>query len=267
MTLVSVCIPTYNSSEFISECLDSVISQSLENFEIIIADNCSSDNTVEIIKKMNISNIKIIQNKKNVGMAKNFNIVCNEASGKYIKLLPSDDRIAINSLQKSLESFETHNNISLVVSSKKIINKSSKKIIGKMSSFNEGIHNGNDVIRKILNSGRNPLGEPTVAMFKKEDFKKVGGFNEKYKLTLDIDLWIRLLQEGNLYFIEEPLGDFRVHFKSESLERNIHKNYLEWVNDIQKQYNLSNKRKFFIVIKVRFFNLLKQIFYKLIRVT
>jgi len=45
------------------------------------------------------------------------------------------------------------------------------------------------------------------------------------------------------------------------------KNYLEWVNDIQKQYNLSNKRKFFIVIKVRFFNLLKQIFYKLIRVT
>lgn len=265
MTLISVCIPTYNSSQYISECIDSVVNQSFKNIEIIVSDNCSSDNTVEIVEKKNIKNLKVIRNEENIGMAKNFNLACNEASGKYIKLLPSDDIISPNSIEKSLKFIDNHDEISLIASSKKIINQSSKTIIKKMSTFSEGVHEGRDVIWEILNSGRNPLGEPTVTLFKKEDFIDVGGFNEKYEFTLDIDLWIRLLEKGNLYFIEEPLGSFRVHPESHSVKRNMYISYLEWLNDIQFKYNISDYRKKFIVIKIKYFNFLKQVFYKLIR--
>lgn len=266
MTLVSVCIPTYNSADYIIECLDSLLNQTLDSFEIIISDNCSTDNTVELVRKKNIKNLKIYQNSKNLGIAKNFNIVCNLAEGKYIKLLPSDDKITKDSLEKSVKCFEKNQDISLVVSSKRIINQSSKTILKKVTSFSEGRHLGKDVIWKILNSGRNPLGEPTVAMFKKDSFKSVGGFNEKYKLTLDIDLWVRLLDKGNLYFIDEPLGDFRIHPNSQSLERNIHKNYLQWLNDLQNKFDISRQRKIYIIMKIRFFNIAKQIFYFLLRI-
>jgi len=265
MTLVSICIPTYNSSLYISECLDSVVKQSFNDFEIIVSDNCSSDNTIELVDKKNIKNLKLIINKENMGMAKNFNLACNAASGKYIKLLPSDDIISQNSLERSLEYIQNNDDISLISSSKKIINESSETIIKKMSYFNEGVHEGRDVIWKILNSGRNPLGEPTVTLFKKEDFINVGGFNEKYDFTIDIDLWIRLLEKGNLYFIDEPLGSFRVHPQSYSVKRNIYKSYLEWLNDIQFNYNISKYRKMLILIKIKFFNILKQILYKLMR--
>lgn len=266
MTLISVCIPTYNSSKFISECIDSVVKQSYKNIEIIISDNCSSDNTIEIIEKKNIKNLKILRNNENIGMAKNFNLVCNEASGEYIKLLPSDDTIEPKSIETSLKFFKNNPDISLVASSKKIINISSKTIIKKMSSFNEGVHEGSRVIWKILNSGRNPIGEPTVALFKKEEFINVGGFNEKYDFTLDIDLWIRLLEKGNLYFTEEPLGSFRVHPKSYSVKRKMYTSYLEWLNDIQYKYSISKYRKRFIVVKIKYFNFLKQIIYKLNRI-
>ena len=266
MTLVSVCIPTYNSSQYISECIDSVVKQSFKNIEIIISDNCSSDNTIEIIEKKNIKNLKILRNKENIGIAKNFNLVCNEASGEYIKLLPSDDTILPNSIETSLKFIKNRGDISLVVSSKKIINGSSKIIINKMSSFSEGVHEGRDVIWKILNSGRNPLGEPTFALFKKEEFINVGGFNEEYDFTLDIDLWIRLLEKGNLYFIEEPLGSFRVHSNSYSVKRNMYTKYLEWLSDIQYIYGISKYRKRFIMIKIKYFNFLKQMFYILNRI-
>ena len=266
MTLVSVCIPTYNSAKYIVECLDSLLNQTLDNFEIIISDNCSTDNTVELVRNKKIKNLKIYKNSKNMGIAKNFNIVCNLADGKYIKLLPSDDKITKDSLEKSVKYFEKHQDISLVVSSKKIINQSSKIILKNVSSFSEGIHVGKDVIWKILNSGRNPLGEPTVAMFKKDNFIEVGGFNENYKLTLDIDLWVRLLEKGNLYFIEKPLGYFRIHSKSQSLERNIYKNYLEWLHDFQDKFDISRQRRIFIIMKVRFFNIAKQLFYLFLRI-
>lgn len=266
MTLISVCIPTYNSSQYISECIDSVLKQSYKKIEIIISDNCSTDNTLEIIEKKNIKNLKILRNKENLGIARNFNLVCNEASGEYIKLLPSDDTISPKSIEKSLKFIKNHKDIALVASSKKIINGSSDTIIRNISSFSEGVHLGRDVIRKILNSGRNPIGEPTVALFRKNEFINVGGFNEKYDFTLDIDLWIRLLEKGNLYFIEEPLGSFRVHSQSYSVRRNMHTNYLEWLNDIHFKYNISKYRKRFIVIKIKYFNLLKQIIYKLNRI-
>ena len=119
MTLVSVCIPTYNSAEYIVECLDSLLNQTLDSFEIIISDNCSTDNTVELVRNKKIKNLKIYQNSKNMGIAKNFNI-CVILLKESIKLLPSDDKITKDSLEKSVKYLEKHQDISLVVSSKKL---------------------------------------------------------------------------------------------------------------------------------------------------
>lgn len=265
MALVSICVPTYNSSKYIEECLDSITNQSFKDFEIIISDNASTDNTIEIIKSKNINNIKIYENNFNIGMAKNFNRVCSFASGKYIKLLPSDDVLHRHNLKQSLEAFENYKNISLVMTSKNLIDEKGEKIITNFSKFKTGLYEGKYVIKKILKSGRNPLGEPAFALFRKIDFENSGGFNEDFDFLLDIDLWIRLLNLGDLFYIEKCLGSFRIHLQSKSLERNIYKSYLQWIKVNSTNLSINFILKSYIYFKIYFYNFLKYLFYKIFR--
>lgn len=91
MPKISVCIPTYNSGEFLSEAIQSVLDQSFQNFELIISDNASEDNTTEIVNAFNDSRIQYYRNKKNIGMYENFNHCLDLAEGEYIKFLCATD--------------------------------------------------------------------------------------------------------------------------------------------------------------------------------
>ena len=108
---ISVIIAMYNAEKFIEECLQSVLNQTMENFEIIVADDCSTDNSVEVVKKMMVSSEKIslIKTKKNSGCAGvPRNLAMKAARGKYIYFLDSDDFIdadAFENLYKIAEEF------------------------------------------------------------------------------------------------------------------------------------------------------------------
>src|SRR5438270_4906877 len=89
--LVSICIPSFNSEEFIATTLESVVAQTFTDFEVIIADDQSTDHTVPIIKSFNDPRIELIQNEQNLGLGENWNKVLSRARGKYVKLLGDDD--------------------------------------------------------------------------------------------------------------------------------------------------------------------------------
>src|SRR6476660_8884800 len=90
---VSVCIPVYNGDRFIEAAIESVLDQTFKDFEIIIVDNQSTDNTVSLIKKYTDPRIKFFQNDSNIGLIPNWNMAMSKASGEYIKILPADDLI------------------------------------------------------------------------------------------------------------------------------------------------------------------------------
>ena len=89
--LVSIISPSFNSSRFIEECIGSVLSQTYDNWELLIVDDCSSDNSCELIEKYNDKRIALIELEKNVGAAEARNIALRKAAGKYIAFLDSDD--------------------------------------------------------------------------------------------------------------------------------------------------------------------------------
>jgi glycosyltransferase involved in cell wall biosynthesis len=91
--LVSIVTPTYNCENFIQETIDSVINQSYENWELILVDDCSNDNTIEILNlyQKNDSRIVLIQLARNEGAAKARNVAIEKASGRYIAFIDSDD--------------------------------------------------------------------------------------------------------------------------------------------------------------------------------
>ena len=89
--LVSVIIPVYNSEKYVKEAIDSVLKQTYQNFEIIVVDDCSTDNSCQIIKKIDDQRIRLIKLDKNSGVAVARNIAIENAKGQYIAFLDSDD--------------------------------------------------------------------------------------------------------------------------------------------------------------------------------
>src|SRR3990170_7727880 len=91
-SLVSICIPTYNSARYLRQCLDSIASQTYKNVEVIISDNASTDDTVSIINEyMNKYGFKLNINPVNIGACANFNKLISLARGKYIAIYHADD--------------------------------------------------------------------------------------------------------------------------------------------------------------------------------
>jgi glycosyltransferase involved in cell wall biosynthesis len=202
--LVSVLIPTYNKADFIKEAIESVLAQTYENFELIIVDDCSSDNTADIVKEfLDDNRVKFFQNERNLGIGGNWNKTLSYAKGKYIKYLMADDKFEPYLLEKYVKIMEAHKQVSMVTSY--------RGIFGDVSSVikqpETGLVDSKRAIELTLKHG-NWIGEPTTVMFRKDNLW-VGTFKTEFKFLLDIDMWIRQLVCGPLYVIPEVLTWFR----------------------------------------------------------
>ncbi len=209
---VSICIPTCNSEKYLVESIESALKQSFSDFEILISDNCSSDNTQNIIKEYASKDDRIIFifNKKNIGMVNNWNSCLARAKGEYIKFLFSDDTLSSdNALEKMVTILNADNEISLVASARNIIDEQSKKIDIRSRYAGNFKMSGKEIIMDCLLRQSNKIGEPSVVMFRKKDSAR--GFLEKYKQLVDLEMWFNILEKGDFYYIDKPLSSFRIH--------------------------------------------------------
>jgi glycosyltransferase involved in cell wall biosynthesis len=110
----SILIPTYNGAEVIGDTLRSILSQSFQDFEIIIQDDASSDNTIEIVKTFSDSRIKIFRNEKNIGYSRNLDALSKKATGDIIYLMGQDDILGENALKDTYEAFQISEDIGAV---------------------------------------------------------------------------------------------------------------------------------------------------------
>ena len=235
---LSVCIPVFNGVEFIKEAIDSVLTQSFTDFEIIIVDNCSSDNTVNIIKQYQDDRIRLFQNPTNIGLIPNWNKTLEYANGKYIKLLPADDFIYPNCLAKQVAVLDKDidKKISMVCGRRNIINDLGKILLNRGFSKTDIEVSGTEAVNKNIRSGGNIIGEGGAIMFRKDVLKKTGVFNSDIFYVLDLDLWYKILLHGNLYSFGETVSSFRVSNSSASVK--VAKKQREDVsNFIKKTYN------------------------------
>lgn len=208
---VTVCIPTYNYGNYIAETIDSILSQKYSDFELLIIDDCSKDQTAQVVESYAEKDprIRFITNKVNLGMVENWNECLSQAKGEYIKFVFGDDLLAspdaLGSMVALLDSDKT---ISLVCSSRYFIDQSSQ-VIKIESNFETGNLAGTDVINRCLEYQKNLIGEPSVVLFRKCQAGR--GFNTIYKQVVDLEMWFYLLEQGSFAYINEPLCSFRIH--------------------------------------------------------
>ncbi len=198
--MVSVIIPTYNSSDFVSKAIDSVLDQSYDDYEIIVVDDGSTDNTREILEKYK-GIIKYVY-QDNGGPAKARNTGIKMAKGSYIAFLDSDDLWLPDKLKKQFDFFNENPQYHLVYTD--MAHAINGEIIYK-SYLKERNY-------KHISSGyiyENLLREcfiftPTV-MMKKECIDNIGFFNEKLRISEDHDLWLRIADKYQIGFLDEAL--------------------------------------------------------------
>jgi len=208
MPKVSVIVPCYNSSNFIKRTINSVLFQTFKDWELILVDDCSIDNTVEIIEEYvkRDPRIKLFKTEKNSGgPAHPKNVGLKEAKGEYIAFLDHDDEWLPEKLEKQLEVFEKSDNprLGLVTCSSFLVDRDNK-VIGKISTKNK-----KEIFPEILI--RNPIHSNSSVLIKKEVLKLVGERDENLKYSEDYDMWIRIAKQYDFFFIEKPLFNYRLH--------------------------------------------------------
>lgn len=248
--LVSVICPTYNCEKFIEETIRSVLSQSYENLELIIVDDCSTDKTVETIKKVKDPRITIIINEKNSGAAFSRNAALRCAKGIYVAFLDGDDVWLPNKLEKQLN-FMIKNNYLFTYTDYELIDERSERLKIVYFGPKKVTH------RKFLQIDY--IGTSTV-IYKREICPSLQIPSDIYKRNDDA-LWLTLSKFADCYRLPGIFSQYRRSNNSISSGSKI-KLYKHHVILYKKLYSFGSFRANLYAIRNVFFYILKQLRYR-----
>lgn len=232
MDLISIVVVTYNSSKTILETLESIYNQSYSNLELIIADDHSTDNTVEIIKKWlhlyheRFENIRILRAKRNHGVTKNCNIGLNQARGKFVEILAGDDLLVKEALEKKKQ-FADKNGINVVFTKVEVFGSNIPRINDVKRYCEKGYHiikNGwQEQYDQIIM--RNFIAGPSGGFYLTKYIQSIGGFDIRYPMLEDYPFIFHYILAGNeIMLLEEELERYRI--SNSSIATSCNKRFL-----------------------------------------
>ncbi len=216
--LISVVMSNYNTpEEFLRKAIDSILSQTYSSFEFIIIDDCSTDNSLEIIESYSDDRIVIIKNTENMGLTKSLNKGMAIARGEYIARMDADDVSLPERFEKQIEYME--NNPQVIVCG------SAMELIGEwQSKYNRNMIYQElpekDVLQVFLLFGNNMNIPNNVALFRHQELSKHNiKYNEKYIYAQDFRMWVECSKYGECQNLPEVLVQYRIHDKAVSIDK------------------------------------------------
>lgn len=193
-------MPIYNESLYVKDAIKSILNQSLIDFELIIIDDASTDNTVDLINQFNDDRIILIQKEKNTGYTDSLNLGIDKCSGRYIARMDGDDICHEDRFKVQFEFLE--NNLDYILCGSQYAR------IDGQSSFT--LPAENDEIKVMLLRG-NQFIHPSVMMRKSVLIENNIRYHKEREPAEDYDLWVRLMPYGKFKNLKEPLISYRIH--------------------------------------------------------
>lgn len=228
--LVSVIMPSYNTADYIADSIKSVISQTYQNWELIIVDDCSTDNTDDIVSYFSDNRIKYMKNKKNMGAAATRNRALREAKGKWIAFLDSDDLWLPNKLEKQINFMKSN---------------------GYVFSYHnyEKIDENNENLNVIV------TGPKLITRKEMYNYCYPGCLTFMYNVKIigllqiknisknnDYAMHLKLCKKANCYLLDENLAKYRIRKKSISHDKlwKKLKSHYDWFHVCDEQSILTS---------------------------
>lgn len=211
---VSVCIPTYNRAGFLKQAIHSVLTQSFEDFELIISDNASDDTTEAVVRSFDEPRIRYGRTSFNIGHRANWNRCLELSRGKFITILPDDDAMLRDNLESKVDVLSRNPGVGLVHSKFHVIDNDGRIIIhntgkGKTAGrVGDAIDVGHEVLAAML--ACNIICESTV-LFRRECYERLGGFSSQVNFAFDWEYWMRITKHYDVGFVAKSLVKCRHH--------------------------------------------------------
>jgi glycosyltransferase involved in cell wall biosynthesis len=222
----TICIPTFNRAYIIDKTIECVLAQTYKDYDLIIVDDGSTDNTDEIVKKYLISDpsLRFFKNEKNLGLTKNWNRCIELTQGPAILLLLSDDLIDENYLELVNKKMEENTEIGIVASSCRYINIKGEIISEGRTFESQHFKAGDEAVMAFLKNGFPHVSSIVV---KKECYEKLGNFDERIWHGPDVEMDARIASQYDYYFFGEPHTSFRRHGSNMVTLEYLRKDFLE----------------------------------------
>jgi glycosyltransferase involved in cell wall biosynthesis len=177
---------------------------------LIIVDNCSTDGTARWIeqKAARVPGIRSFRNAADIGMTANFNACLKHAQGEYVKFLCADDLLLPHSLQRMSQALDEEPQVSLVTGGRRLIDATGSKIASRNYAGKDISVPGREVINRCIFGG-NDIGEPSAVMFRRAAAQR--GFRESLLQLMDLEMWLHLLEQGDLANLADEVCAIRQH--------------------------------------------------------
>jgi glycosyltransferase involved in cell wall biosynthesis len=245
--LVSVVTPVYNHEKFIAQTIKSVQSQTYQNWEMLIVDDCSTDDSWELIQKFakKDSRIKVFKNKINRGLIPNWKFLIDKSKGGYIAFLEGDDVFDKKNLEEKMEIFRRYMKVGMVYCNFKIINEESNVLVEDVYKKLKTITYRNITVKpeEYLYSKILPFSTYSQIMIRRNVLFVSGyprSFDPSAKVFLpsDWDFNFRISTKNKIYFINNTLLKYRKHFNNNSgATLKVAEHLLMILNDYEREFS------------------------------
>ena len=230
----SVLIAHYNNAPFFKQCYESLKKQTYQNFEIILVDDCSTDNSLDEIEYFTKGDtrVKIFKNTENKGVGFTKKRCVEEATGEICGFVDPDDALTPDALERSIAEYHDKNTIATY---SQFYVCDEKLNIKKIFPNTRKIKNNNKLFFNIH------FEVAHFFSFKKATYLETEGINAELTSAVDQDLYLKLYEKGNFFFIAKPLYLYRIHEKGVSQEKSkkekLNSNWDKVLRDTTKRRN------------------------------
>jgi glycosyltransferase involved in cell wall biosynthesis len=212
--LVSICLPTYNYAHYLPAAISSCLRQTYEEIELIIVDDASTDDSRRVIESFSDPRLRFSENPVRLGLAGNWNRSLSLVRGDIVKFIFADDYLREDAIEEIVKAYENPS-IDLAFSSARVIDGGGKYLYTHEPYSQTTLLPGPAEALRCLIKG-NYIGGPSSVAVRTRTFKRVGTFDETLRFHVDQEMWIRILLQGDAYFLSPPLVSVRQHEGSET---------------------------------------------------
>ena len=203
---ISVIMSVYNAEVYLEEAIESILNQSFSDFEFLILDDCSVDNSAHILSifASRDARIKVFTNKENLGLTKSLNKLIFLANGEFLARMDADDISLVERFKEQISFFNTHPAVDIVGTFSQDISE-----IGEVMGERTVPVSHKEIIKLLPKL--NPLSHPTV-MMRASVISKIGGYDERFRTSQDYHLWFKAIGNGfKINNIPKTLFQYRMN--------------------------------------------------------
>ena len=238
--LVSVVVPVFNGMPHLPDLVESILSQTYTNLEIVFSEGGGSDGSVDYLSTITDTRVRIVHQPKGTTAAGNWTAVTNEASGEFTKLVCQDDLLTPDAIAKQVQDLQADRSAVMAIAKRDIVDAKGNTLYRNrgLSGLKGSQLPGTAVIKAAYLLGGNPIGEPLAVLFRTEALKAAMPWRDDNPLMLDLNTYAAVAPHGNVAIRHESIGAFRVSTSSWSTR--LAKLQLEQTKQWQDEYEVSH---------------------------